>query len=75
MRMSRSSLLALVLLLLSTNLLHAQYLDPGTGSYILQILLAALLASLFYIKQIIAFLKGYYKKRFSKPSPDKKKDE
>jgi len=38
------------------------YLDPGTGSYILQMAMAALLGSLFAIKmfwkRIVAFFKG-----------------
>jgi hypothetical protein len=49
-------LLLLLLVCVSTPL-YAQYLDPGTASYILQILLAVALSSLFYIKQIFAFLK------------------
>jgi hypothetical protein len=40
---------------------HA-YLDPGSGSFILQLILAALLGSLFmfksYWKKIINFLRG-----------------
>jgi len=42
------------------------YLDPGSGSFILQIVLAALLASLF-------FMRTYWRKlinKFRKPSPD-----
>jgi hypothetical protein len=40
------------------------YLDPGTGSYILQMAVAAILGSLFAIKmfwkRIIAFVKGLF---------------
>jgi hypothetical protein len=40
------------------------YLDPGTGSYILQMAVAAVLGSLFAIKmfwkRIIAFIKGLF---------------
>ncbi len=40
------------------------YLDPGTGSYILQMALAAVLGSLFAIKmfwkRIVEFLKGLF---------------
>jgi hypothetical protein len=46
--------------------LHAQYLDPGTASYILQILAAVALTSLFFIKQIIAFIKRGLTKLFGK---------
>jgi hypothetical protein len=34
------------------------YLDPGTGSYIFQILLAALFSSLFFAKRIFTFIKS-----------------
>jgi len=40
------------------------YLDPGTGSYILQMVVAAVLGSLFAIKmfwkRIVAFVKGLF---------------
>ena len=45
---------------------HA-YLDPGTGSYILQMTMAAVLGSLFAIKmfwkRIIVFLKMLFSKK------------
>jgi hypothetical protein len=49
--------------LLSPQLLKAYaYLDPGSGSFILQILIATLLGSAFliktYWKKIIAFFRG-----------------
>ncbi len=43
------------------------YLDPGTGSYIFQIFIAAILGSLFAIKifwkRIISFLKNLFSKK------------
>lgn len=42
------------------------YLDPGSGSFILQILLATLLASLFFMKSFWRKVIGIFKK----PSPD-----
>ena len=43
------------------------YVDPGTGSYVLQILIAGLVAGLFAIKmfwlQIVAFFGGLFRKR------------
>ncbi len=42
------------------------YLDPGTGSYILQILIASVLGALFAIKvfwrKIIGFFKSLFKR-------------
>ena len=74
MKILRSLRFVLLFTILAADPLRAQYLDPGTGSYILQILLAAGLASLFYIKQIITFLKAFFKKRFSKTSTEEKKN-
>jgi hypothetical protein len=45
---------------------HA-YLDPGSGSYIIQILLATLLGGLFLVKvywqKIVAFVQGIFSKK------------
>jgi len=41
---------------------HA-YLDPGTGSYIFQIILAALLGGLFALKVFWARITGFFGKR------------
>ncbi len=55
-----SMLVVLNLMILVSNL-HA-YLDPGTGSYVLQVLIAAIAGSAFAIKmswhKIKAFFKG-----------------
>ena len=57
----------LIVLLVSAAIpLHAQYLDPGTGSYILQILLAVALASAFYFRQVFAFTKRIFAKLYKK---------
>lgn len=45
-------------LLLATVSDAAAYLDPGTGSYIFQILLASILVALFYGKRIWRHLKA-----------------
>lgn len=63
----------LIVLLVSVAVpLQAQYLDPGTGSYILQILIAAALVSVFYFKQIFAFVKKFVAKAFRKSSENGK---
>ncbi len=45
---------------------HA-YLDPGTGSYILQIVVGALLGGLFAVgifwRRVIAFVRGLFSRR------------
>ena len=38
---------------------HA-YLDPGTGSYLFQLLIAGLLGSLFFLKTIIRKIKAMF---------------
>lgn len=42
------------------------YLDPGSGSYMLQILLGTLVAGFFAIKQYWHRLKVFFKERFGK---------
>jgi hypothetical protein len=49
------------------------YLDPGSGSFILQILLATLLASLFFMKSFWRKVIGMFKKP-SPPEQDDKQD-
>ena len=41
------------------------YLDPGTGSYILQMVIAALLIAPFVIKMFWKKIKMFFKKLFS----------
>lgn len=38
------------------------YLDPGTGSYMLQILIAGVLAVFFFAKPYVYKLKSFFKK-------------
>ena len=40
------------------------YIDPGSGSMILQILLAGFFASIFYIKTIFYKVKNFFEKLF-----------
>lgn len=42
------------------------YLDPGTGSYIFQLLIAGLLGGMFFIKSIFKKIKEIYKGYFLK---------
>jgi hypothetical protein len=74
MNRGKSVSLAFLLLVALTVPLHAQYLDPGTGSYILQILMALGLASIFYFKQIFAFVKGLVAKMYKRFGRDDKEN-
>lgn len=44
---------------------HA-YLDPGTGSYILQVILAALFGALFMLKVFWTRITGFFRRRVSR---------
>jgi hypothetical protein len=61
MRMLRYSVHVVIVLLLLSSAAHA-YVDPGTGSYFLQILLAGILGAAFAIKiywrKVKAFFSG-----------------
>ena len=52
---------------------HA-YLDPGTGSYIFQLLVASLLGGLFAIKIFWTKIKMFFTKLFSKKERHEKTD-
>jgi hypothetical protein len=59
------ALLAVLALLVLARKAHA-YLDPGSGSYILQILIAGLFGALFMLKVFWGRIVGF----FSKGSPE-----
>lgn len=42
------------------------YLDPGTGSYIFQVIVAALLGGLFMLKVFWARITGFFRKRLQR---------
>lgn len=54
-----------LLLLLFPRQVYA-YLDPGTGSYFFQVLIAGLLGSLFFIKTVFRRIKNYFKPKTEK---------
>lgn len=70
------AIVALVLLVLSTRQVQA-YVDPGTGSYVLQLIVGGSLGGLFMVKKywhsIIELLRR--KKSEDKNSEEKKKEE
>ena len=57
-------LLGIGLFLIPSNA-HA-YLDPGTGSYILQMIIAGILGAAFAIKMFWIRIKGFFEKMFSR---------
>ena len=62
---TKTSLMALAFLLVLPANAHA-YLDPATGSYITQIIIAALVGSLFLIKQYFFAIKTFLRNLFSR---------
>jgi hypothetical protein len=73
MRVSRSAVLAILLaaglIWLCPDDAHA-YLDPGTGSYVLQLVIAALLGAAFALKVFWLRIKGFFSNLVSKKHKD-----
>ena len=69
--------LALLLILVTTVCAHA-YIDPGTGSYLLQILIAGILGAAFALKiywaRIKSFLSGRKRRTDDQPDSDNERD-
>ena len=67
-RPSRALLLLALPLLLLPSIAHA-YLDPGTGSYVVQILIGTVLGGLFALgvlwRRVVASIKRLFKHRSS----------
>ena len=60
---------AVLLLGISTGSAHA-YIDPGTGSYVLQVVLASILAAAFVVKSTWRSIKEAVARRFGKRVKD-----
>ncbi len=56
----------LILTVLFTDKAFSFYLDPGTGSYLTQIIIASALSLMFYLKNITNLVKGTIQKFKSK---------
>ena len=69
--MSISCLKIVLILMLLPGSVYA-YIDPGTGSLLLQFLVAGVLGALFYFRQSIAKIVSFFK---SKSSSDVDTDE
>jgi hypothetical protein len=46
--------------------MHLLYIDPGSGSYLVQVIIAAALGVLFYFKNTWLWIKSFFKKPASK---------
>ena len=61
----------MLFILLVLNQKAFGYIDPGTGSYVIQMLLAALFGALFAIKVFWTRLKSFFRSIFSKVNNEK----
>jgi hypothetical protein len=64
----------LLALVLAPSVAHA-YLDPGSGSYVLQILLAGIVAGLFTLKLFWVRVLGFFSNLFGRRGAGKPGDE
>ena len=56
------------------NNMFLLYIDPGSGSYLVQMIIAAVLAGLFFIKNLWWKIKSFFT-RSKEPNPSTKKEE
>jgi len=61
-----------ILVLLSFSTEAYAYLDPGTGSYILQLIIAGLLGGLFALKMFWSKVKNFFVNLFSRGNKHEK---
>lgn len=50
-------------------MIHLLYLDPGSGSYLAQVIIAAVLGIIFYFKTAWNWIKGLFVKRPKEQKP------
>jgi hypothetical protein len=50
------------------------YIDPGTGSYVLQTLLAVLFAAAYALKIYWRHVNGFFRSKFGRKHPDENDD-
>jgi hypothetical protein len=68
------SLTILQLLNITPLKANSAYLDPGSGSFILQLLLAALVGSLFIIKSYWKKISEFFRKLFTRRGSGEEKE-
>ena len=64
-------ILTVILILCSVSKAHA-YIDPGTGSYIIQVIIGGLLGAAFALKVYWEKVRAYFSKLFSKRTKSEK---
>ena len=64
-----ASLGLLIMLVLPFNAFA--YIDPGTGSYIIQVVLAVFFSAIVAIRVFWNKIKGFFKARFARNNPDR----
>jgi hypothetical protein len=69
------ALFALALVVAVLNVPAYGYLDPGSWSYVFQLLIAGVLGGLFAIKVYWTKVKAFFFSRFAKPKDDAKQDD
>lgn len=62
---TRARIFALIALASFAVNAHA-YIDPGSGSFLLQLLIAGFVGSMFYLRQGIEFIKRFFGRTFGK---------
>jgi hypothetical protein len=55
-------------------MMHLLYIDPGSGSYLVQVIIAAVLGVLFYFKNAWAWIKSFFIKPNSQQQQEPKDD-
>ena len=55
-------------------MIHLLYIDPGSGSYLIQAIVAAVLGAAFWIKMSWHRLKSFFTGSKQKPDEDKTED-
>lgn len=53
-------------------MMHILYIDPGSGSYLVQVIIAAVLGVLFYFKSAWAWIKSFFIKPTSQQQEEPK---
>lgn len=48
------------------------YIDPGSGSYLTQVIIASLLGVVFYFRNIMAIIRSFFMRLFGRKDADKK---
>jgi len=50
------------------------YIDPGSGSYLVQVIIAAILGGLFYFKNLWSKIKSFFIKSKKETTPENDKE-